>query len=493
MKMPKIWNSKIIFAGILFSAVGMAGCSYVINTTAKRAAEAQVKRFKLHVNRVDSFVQCLDKPGGQCPVSETASTDTMSIFSAPTASGARTLTTTRMSRPDTRVVEAADITVKDAAAMQAHGIMKATLVAADLARDVLNDDVQAQLNGIFNVVKGAEPPAVTLATANGNTVTAFSIERNEDRTVARINIPIDKFQSYQEKVEAATLLGGWDALAAESRLFDMKLAPRESRQRAYISHYFKAYFRDGRFFEAKIKGSELKAKIIAKLKERIPGLSDADYEGMASRLFPQYNFDPDKIEYIFGKIKDSGFVTRGGQRMAFPALEASATLGSSEIALPKVDYIAVGSDLIRVLLHGVYDSEMRIPAGSNATGITVPVDPLKENQNTNVGPAEFEQIETRAAQFEGVVSAGTGRLVRGVSFLSLNNEALATAIETAVGLAVRKQIEKVMWCWYECGFNQQLGEMVSGYAATSFGDVIELEITVGGLPEQVVSGEAVPR
>jgi hypothetical protein len=101
-------------------------------------------------------------------------------------------------------------------------------------------------------------------------------------------------------------------------------------------------------------------------------------------------------------------------------------------------------------------------------------------EDTNVDAEEFGNIETRSAQVEGVISAGTGRLIRGISFLSLNNEALATAIETAVGLAVRKPIENVMWCWYACKFNE-LGD-TEDYMANAYGDLVTLEISVSGVP-----------
>ena len=55
---------------------------------------------------------------------------------------------------------------------------------------------------------------------------------------------------------------------------------------------------------------------------------------------------------------------------------------------------------------------------------------------------EFESVENWAGTIEGTTSAGVGRLIRGVSWFSLNNEALAGLIETAIGVTLRKAAER---------------------------------------------------
>jgi len=44
----------------------------------------------------------------------------------------------------------------------------------------------------------------------------------------------------------------------------------------------------------------------------------------------------------------------------------------------------------------------------------------------------------------------TGQVIRGIGWVSLNNEALAKLIETAAGVVVRKGAEKVAWCIEAC-------------------------------------------
>ena len=466
--------SRISVVALLFVAMlGLTACSYIVNMTAKKAAEVQTRKFKLSVHRVEGFAACLDTPGGMCPASrlDTEGATGFMTLAGNTSSAAVFSAAVDAPVPDLSV--AADVATAQAA----------NQVAADIARNVLKHDVQKQLDGIFNTVRGTTPGRIV--SGDDNSLVIFEATQNAGATDASMNLTLESFQQYQEDIETATLLGGWDALAAEASLFSATSTNQnQERRKAYIKHYFDAYFRDGKFIKATVDGSKLKQKIVERLEERIPGLNNSDYEAMARKLFPQYKFNAGETNYVFGRIDDSGFVTRGGQKIAFPAIEASFALGSSDKEISDIDYVAVGSDLIRVLLHAIYDANMRLPAVEGATGLTAPIDPLVLNDPsvTHVDEENFERVQTRASQVEGVVSAGTGRLVRGVSFLSLNNEALATAIETAVGLAVRKQIEKVVWCWYACRLDKPNanGVSIGDYAATSFGQPITLTINVSG-------------
>lgn len=473
---------------VVFAMINLSSCSFIVTGTAERAANGYTKTFNLKINRVDPFMACIEKSGGVCPADELGDAGVSSFFTAADSTVTPSAFSTTSTAP---VIDSGDIKTMTPAKV---GAMRANLVAADLAREVLNHDVQSQLNALYSVVKGSKPQAVDADDLSDKKLFDATTD-DGGNTYAEMNISLNTFQDYQEDIEAATLMGGWEALANEADLFaDDAPKPEEERRRAYIKHYFSAYFREGKFFKATVDGSELKDRIVDRLKARIPGLDEANYQALAKELFPQFAFDPKQTEYVFGRIEDSGLVTRGGQKLAFPAVEASFTLGSSEYTRTDVDFVAVGSDLIRVLLHAVYDSDMQLPAVSNATGITAPLEPLSENDPTitNVDPAEFEKVQTRATQVEAVVSAGIGRVIRGISFLSLNNEALATAIETAIGLAVRKQIEKVVWCWYACKFDE-IDDDVGDFVATSHGKDIRLTVNVDGLPDNQlrIEGKAV--
>ena len=70
--------------------------------------------------------------------------------------------------------------------------------------------------------------------------------------------------------------------------------------------------------------------------------------------------------------------------------------------------------------------------------------------NETVKATQFSKVNDYASQAESVAATATGQIIRGVSWLSLNNEALAKLIETAVGVIARKATEKVAWCVSAC-------------------------------------------
>jgi len=60
-------------------------------------------------------------------------------------------------------------------------------------------------------------------------------------------------------------------------------------------------------------------------------------------------------------------------------------------------------------------------------------------------------VNERAGAVESMVGGVVGELIQGISWLSLNNEAIAKAIETALGVTARKGAEKFAWCYAACG------------------------------------------
>ena len=291
------------------------------------------------------------------------------------------------------------------------------------------------------------------------------------------------------------LVGAWEALEQEAKLADF--GEEDRRRRAFINAYFKSYFRNGRFFKLSIDAKKLKARVVDRLKDEIPGLDQSDYDALAQRLFSPV-LQTDGAE--FGKISAGGLVTRSGKSYAFPGLDVAVTLGETHVSGSNVDYVAVGSDLIRVFLHAIFDAHNQLPCVSGATAAEselIPAD-LRLSVNdpaiTHVDEGEFAAVEARATQVEAVTSAGVGRLVRGASWFSLNNEALATAIEAAVGVTFHKEAEKAVWCWYSCRFNESdKSTLLADYLAVGVGRPVKLKVTVTGPPEvsSEISGRAI--
>jgi len=166
-----------------------------------------------------------------------------------------------------------------------------------------------------------------------------------------------------------------------------------------------------------------------------------------------------------------GFISGGGTRYKFTGL---APAGSSVA----IDHSQVGADLIRISFEALRDTYLPVPVVKTSTLATLAVSDekfqavLRKNGvtvDTYAGPAgvwhvgkpggngdtvynyqmpasAFTDAEAQANQAESMVATAVGKAIRGGSWGSLNNEALAKAVETAAGVFARHVAERVGWC-----------------------------------------------
>jgi hypothetical protein len=323
--------------------------------------------------------------------------------------------------------------------------------AALKATDVLNHPVQRSIDGLFNLMNG-------FAT---NSVKARAGAPGSD-----ITVPIDQLDDYLTKLEDATAAGSWDALAVVADR-STTLPSEKRRMIAYIQAYMSAYFRHGKFFAAKLDATAYKTQLIGKLTSGAGGFSAADAKGLADQLFTDLGLKDGTI--TIGSISTDGFTSRGGQALVFPELQVTVSVPGGKVERPQINYTLVGDDIVRVLLNAIYDSWLGVPATSGATGINISGDDgsgakvdvglvafapnefaKAQNRHNAVTPDEFASIDARASQVDAASASAIGRVIRGGGFISLNNEALASMIETVIGVTLRKGTEKVLWCWYAC-------------------------------------------
>jgi hypothetical protein len=285
-------------------------------------------------------------------------------------------------------------------------------------------------------------------------------------------------EAYLSQIEDATITDSWTALAAFSN--DNAKAPAEraySRTAVFVKEYISAYFRNGHFIQAKVDFGGLKKKLLDEITRTLGHLdSDGQQRALIAALIDQLNsLFPGKAEqtiqqwadalakgqvpgdipdaYTVGKISDGAFVSRGGTTYQFPALTLSFDpLAAKRVMLTKVNLADVGTDLVRTLVEAVLDARFGVPGVETATGIGVKYRPLRKYDSTkdNVSVDQFAQISSLANTVEGVAGSAIGRLVRGAGWISLNNEALASMVETIVGVAAQKVTEKVLWCRFAC-------------------------------------------
>jgi hypothetical protein len=266
-----------------------------------------------------------------------------------------------------------------------------------------------------------------------------------------ITVVFDEKQidDYMQLVEQVTSQHGWDSLAFVADQHMKQVATEEAAAFAnetnLIAAYMKAYFRAGKFVTITLNDIKLKEALKSSL-----GIEDpaSIYQLLFGNLFTP---DPQGNGQVFGSIGKVAFVARGGDSYQFPAIQPTLNVTAARpLQMSKIDFIAVGSDLVRVLLEAILDAEFRVPGVTNSTGVEEKV--LQDFNQLTPKPItedQFGVVEQVSKAVEGGVSSAVGRVVRGVGMFSLNNESLATLIETFAGVALKKVSEKVCWCYFK--------------------------------------------
>lgn len=283
------------------------------------------------------------------------------------------------------------------------------------------------------------------------------------------------FRECLQYTRDATGLDGWPALSAhyfsilavESARAKAKggaLSDADKRTLAVLLHeavtaglvgaYMKAYFNGGQIFAVDLDVKKL-AEATKTIKTKL-GIDDATAKKLVDNLLQQIiGTKPDgDVYHLLVKKTDGGFVTRAGATYAFPGITVTIDPKSNTpVALSKIDLAEVGGDMMRVLIEGLGDGWAMIPGDPKATGVTQKL--LSRyappaGGEPGVCEEQFTKVNDWANRAEGIVGSATAQAIRGISWISLNNEALAKMIETAVGVAARKGTEKLAWCVYAC-------------------------------------------
>jgi hypothetical protein len=225
---------------------------------------------------------------------------------------------------------------------------------------------------------------------------------------------------------------------------------------SYIKEYLNAYFRQWKLFKVTMRVSELRQKIIQKIIEEIPFLekeeiykyADELFEKLTGKKYSELSTNGD-IEVI-NRLETSQFVSRAGDQFGFPGVTVALDpLADQKFNVTTIDWKKVGADIVRVYFEAVGDRLMGLPADPTSTLCKLKNEfcyPLENDISTQ----DFYAVSELANQTEAHVSTAVGQLTRGVWWTSLNNEALASIIETSAGAVAKKCAEKFGYCVYSC-------------------------------------------
>jgi hypothetical protein len=333
----------------------------------------------------------------------------------------------------------------------AHG---GTVPGAEPAMRALTSDTAQKMHAFYGAILGVPP-------VSGSDTT--------------LRLTATEMRAYSDAIQVASANRSWRPVffcslarlqLAESRLRgagdDLRAArDREVRALAavadwslYLDEYMNAYFRSGEFFDFALDPRTPKADLVKELKARL-GLNDAEAKALADKIIAELgngDLGKDGKLHLLTTLA-GGFVTRGGKKIAFPDVDFTFTpFSENAFTVSKIDLVAVAADVIRVSIEAMGDSIAQLPGTKASTGCRSPHHLLDcyDPANYTVTAEQFASVNKDAAAAESMVGGITGKLIRGISWASLNNEAIARTVETALGVAARKAAEKLSWCFYAC-------------------------------------------
>lgn len=280
-----------------------------------------------------------------------------------------------------------------------------------------------------------------------------------------------------------------DDLDAETRVFNIT---------RFLSAYFDAYFRGGQFLQVTFDEKDFVATLATRIQKQFPkpvkvpptaeeiatllqpafappdekrfvrALATDFYTNLAGgnvgSLTPQQiqnllqpAFDnlckqagPTSSTCLSTSMGNSAFVTRAGLSVQFSGVSFEVG-GKDSIGIshtyPQVSNF--GPQLIRVFVEALFDANgQHLPAVPNSTACD-PANHLFQGDECVVAgsPQDLrrQQIDMISAGAEALSSSETGVIIRGLGWTSLNNEVVASILETLVGVNARKISEKVLY------------------------------------------------
>jgi len=278
---------------------------------------------------------------------------------------------------------------------------------------------------------------------------------------------------YSGLVAEVSLSDGWTALSVASEnvadspstsAYVRGISSAIGKESDFISKYVAAYFRQGHLLALTLSPSTLEGDVKTRINNYATGggataaqpTVDATADEVLGELLPSGCKKTAAGTWpatcnVLGSVGDTGFVSRAGDKYAFPALNFVADpLGQQKLQKPQVDLSKVGADLVRVLVEATGDSLARVPAVQGSTGCTSGLLECFDPSAGHMSADNFGKVTQYGAMSEAVAGQAIGALVRGGFFFALNNEALAQSIETGVSVAARKSAEKVAWDYLSC-------------------------------------------
>jgi hypothetical protein len=350
--------------------------------------------------------------------------------------------------------------------------------AAQCTKDVLLSGTHKNINRLFDLILQTPRDEETESLFKRTTMEESSKELLFKRTdvsdfIENLQI-VEAYNGFESLLYCAI-----DRLARERDPEKIKALMSLASQANYLKEYFRAYFRHGEFIQGKIEVSKLYDRIKNKIREEAPYLSEKQIESIANDLFKKItgkNYasackkeegerEKEQEEELIdckikfaGKLNSAQFISRSGAVYGFPHITVTIDpLSDDKVEITEIDWNVIGSKVVKVFIEAIGDQYIGIPADPRSTACKIdPSTCFKENvpQFGNISADDFSKVNAHADIVDALVSGVVGKTIRGAGWISLNNEALASMIESLIGTIAKKAAEKVAYCIVSCNKNE---------------------------------------
>lgn len=234
---------------------------------------------------------------------------------------------------------------------------------------------------------------------------------------------------------------------------DQTRAAEQVNFKILLARYMADYFRNGEILTLDFDYADLKKALLDKIKKSVNDQNtvtavDADVEKLTKDLAERLCRSQSSGEScrVLGVLGERTFVTRAGKSYGFPGLAvAFDPAADKKVSTNKIDPNAVIPDLVRVLFEATGDSAIRVPGAKNSS-----LCQLTEKYSVSLCAKDadapiLKKVDNLGDRVEAGTFATVGIAIRGGWLFSLNNEALATSLQTALAVSARKASEGAMW------------------------------------------------
>lgn len=262
-------------------------------------------------------------------------------------------------------------------------------------------------------------------------------------------------------------------LAVAASLMDSDVKLQDLNTAMFLRTYVKAYLRNGRIFQAEFEVGQFVSEAMKTIESQTTlgdqkGAVEKALEQTLGRLCKSTpNGKVDKC-LLNGGLGDTTFVTRSGESISFKGI--ALTVGYDNQFQATWDYpksSEFAPQLVRVIMEAILDAPEngRVPAVASATAcmsspalfppnyciaVKTPKGFVAVTDASAPAPTPTLQdvivsIDSIASRADSLATILAGEVVRGGSFVSLNNEAVARSIENFFGVTARKVAERAAW------------------------------------------------